>query len=63
MSNKEIALNIIEMLSDEQIKAFITLFAPDSLQAMIETEAIANDTGRKHYNSFEEITKEIFANE
>ena len=63
MSNREIALSIVKTLSDEQIEAFITLFASENAQAMMETEKIANDPNRKHYNSFNEIKKEIFANE
>lgn len=54
MSNREIALNIIDSLSDEQIKAFITLFAPYDMQAAFEAEEIANDPNRPHYNSFDE---------
>ena len=63
MSNREIALSIIKTLSDEQIEAFITLFASENAQAIVEAEKIANDPNRKHYNSFNEIKKEIFANE
>lgn len=63
MSNREIAMNIVNTLTDEQIEAFITLFASENAQAMMETEKIVNDPNRKHYNSFNEIKKEIFANE
>ena len=63
MSNREIAINIVNTLTDEQIDAFITLFASEDARAIIEAEQIANDPNRKHYNSFCEISKEIFANE
>jgi len=63
MSNKELALSIVNGLSDEQIEAFITLFASENAKAVIEANKIANDPNRKHYSSFDEITEEIFANE
>lgn len=63
MSNKEIAINILNGMSNEQINAFIALFASDNIKAMIETEQIATDPNRKHYNSFDEIAKEILKDE
>lgn len=63
MSNKEIAIDIINTLTEDQLTAFITLFAPENIQAKIETEQIANDKSRKHYSSFSEIAKEILSNE
>lgn len=63
MSNREIALDIINTLSEEQLQAFITLFASDNVKARMETEKIANEKSRKHYDSFEDVTKVIFANE
>ena len=58
MSNREIASNILDNLTDEQITAFITLFADENVQAMIEADRIANDPNRKHFGSFSEIEKE-----
>lgn len=49
MSNKELALSIVNGLSDEQIEAFITLFASENAKAVIEANKIANDPNRKHY--------------
>jgi len=63
MSTRELAINIINGLTDEQLQAFITLFGSENLKAMIETENIINDKNRKHYNSIEEIEKEIFKDE
>lgn len=63
MSNREIASSILDNLTDEQITAFITLFADENVQAMIEADRIANDPNRKHFGSFSEIEKEIFKDE
>lgn len=59
MSTREIAYNVIDHLSEEKIKAFLTLFADDNTLARMETDAMAEDTGRKHYDSFDEILAEI----
>ena len=58
MSTREIAYNVIDHLSEEKIKAFLTLFADDNTLARMETDAMAEDTDRKHYNSFDEILAE-----
>lgn len=63
MSNREIAGDILDHLTDEQIAAFITLFADENVQAMIEADRIANDPTRKHFSSFSEVEKEIFKDE
>lgn len=59
MSTREIAYNVIDHLSEEKIKAFLTLFADDNTLARMETDTIAEDTDRKHYDSFDEILAEI----
>lgn len=58
MSTREIAYNVIDHLSEEKIKAFLTLFADDNTLARMETDTIAEDTDRKHYDSFDEILAE-----
>lgn len=63
MSNREIALNIVNSFSDEQISAFITMFASENFKTMVETEKIANDTSRKRYSNFQEVMEDIFADE
>lgn len=63
MSSREIAASILDTLSDTQINAFITLFAPESMQAIIEADKIANDPNRRHYDKFSDIEKEIFDDE
>ncbi|MGN0608026.1 MAG: hypothetical protein ACI4J6_02395 [Oscillospiraceae bacterium] len=59
MSTKEMAYNVIDHLSEEKIKAFLTLFADDNTLARMETETMADDKSRKHYNSFDEILEEL----
>ena len=63
MSNRELAIDIINTLSDEQIQAFLTLFASENTLARNEADNIAQDKSRKHYDSFSEIEKVIFADE
>ena len=57
MSNREIANSILDNLTDEQLTAFITLFADENVQAMIEADRIANDPNRRHFGSFSEMEK------
>lgn len=40
MSNREIAMNIVNTLTDEQIEAFITLFASENAQAMMRLKKL-----------------------
>lgn len=59
MSTREYAINVINNLPENKLRAFLVLFADDDTLARMESEVIANDTGRKHYNSFSEIMAEI----
>ena len=61
MSSKEIAINILDELSEEQIKAFITLFASESMQARIETEQIISDPNSKRFDTLEEMKKDMLS--
>lgn len=63
MSTKEIAIDIVNSLSEERLKAFITLFGDENIQTILESNQIAADTTRPHYNSFDEVEKVIFENE
>lgn len=63
MSIREIAKRILDNLTDEQLAAFITLFADENVQAMIEADRVANDPNRRYFSSFSEIKKEIFKDE
>lgn len=59
MSTKDYALNVFESLTEEQLLDFIRLFADDNTLALVESEMIANNPNRKHYNSLSEILEEI----
>ena len=63
MSTREIAMDILSALSEEQLEAFVTLFGNENLKAIAESNRIANDDTRPRYDSFEEIEKVIFGNE
>ena len=63
MSTREIAMDILSALSEEQLEAFVTLFGNENLKAIAESNRIANDDTRPLYDSFEEIEKVIFENE
>ncbi|MCM1328501.1 MAG: hypothetical protein NC253_03590 [Ruminococcus sp.] len=59
MSTKEYAVNVFNTLDDVQLLDFLKLFADDNTLALVESEIIANDPNRKHYDSFKDILKEI----
>lgn len=59
MNTKEYAINIFNSLNENQLLDFIKLFADDNTLALIESEMIANNPNRKHYNSLYEILEEI----
>ena len=63
MSTKEIAIDIVNSLSEERLKAFITLFGDENIQAIIESNQIAADTTRTRYSSFDDVEKVILENE
>lgn len=59
MSTKEMAYIIFNQMSEEQLKAFITLFADENTKARIESEMIANDPNPKLYDSFRDFMNEM----
>lgn len=63
MSTREMAMDIVNTLSEEQLQAFVTLFGSENFQAIMESNKIADDDTRPRYDSFEEIEKVIFENE
>lgn len=56
---REIAIDIINNLSEEQIIDFLRQFLDENTIARIETENIINDSNRPRYSSFDDIVKEI----
>lgn len=59
MSTKDYATNVFDSLTEEQLLDFLKIFADDNTLALVESEIIANNPNRKHYNSFSEILEEI----
>ena len=68
MSRKEIAYNIIDYLSEEQLAAFITLFGnyadipnAETEAAMLEADRIANDPDVKGYTDLDEMMRDLMS--
>ncbi len=61
MSNRDLAIQIINQMPDYKLGYAIAYLQGLCVDEVIETEKIANDPNRKHYNSFNDIKKEIFA--
>ena len=59
MSTKDYAINVLDSLNENQLLDFLKLFADDNTLALVESEIIANEPNRKHYNSLSEILAEI----
>ena len=66
MSTREIAYNLIDMLSPEQLDAFISFLRSiteipneETRQAMLEAEKIAKDPNVKSYTDVHEMFEEI----
>lgn len=59
MSTRDYAAGILNTLDENQLLDFLRLFADDNTLALAESEIIANNPDRKHYNSFSEILAEI----
>lgn len=62
MSNREIAIGIVMGMSDEQINAFISLFADDDLLVRIEAENIANDSESPSFDNVNDLVDELLNN-
>lgn len=59
MSTKNYVISVFDSLTEEQLLDFIKIFADDNTLALVESEIIANNPDRKHYNSLSEILDEI----
>lgn len=59
MSTREYAVNVFNSLDENQLLDFLKFFADDNTLALVESEIIANNPNRKHYDSLEEILREI----
>ena len=68
MSTKEIAYNIIDNLSEEQLEAFVSLFREaaeipnaETEAAMLEADRIAHDPNVKGYTDIDEMMKDLLS--
>ena len=59
MDIKETALKVFNELDTVQLMRFLELLGDDNSIALGESEMIANDPYRKHYDSLAEILAEI----
>ena len=61
MSSRDIALGIVRKMSDEQINAFLCLFADEDLLASIEAENIANDLESPTFDNVDDLVEELLS--
>ncbi|MEZ3454540.1 MAG: hypothetical protein K1W17_09240 [Oscillospiraceae bacterium] len=68
MSTREIAYNIIDCMSEEQLSAFIALFGnaadvpnEETLEAMREADRIAHDPNVKGYTDIDELMRDLLS--
>lgn len=69
MSTRDVAINIINMMDDEQINSFVKLFNPvisdvpneETIKAIEEAEELLKSPNAKKYNSVEELFEDLMA--
>lgn len=61
MSSRDIALGVVRRMSDEQINAFLSLFADENLLARIEAENIANDSESPSFDNVDDLVEELLS--
>lgn len=59
MRTIDYAVNVLNTLNEKQLLDFLHLFADDNTLALVESEIIAHNPNRKHYNSLDDILQEI----
>ena len=59
MSTKDYAINVLNTLSEEKLRAFITLFADENMLARMESDMLAEDPEARRYSSFKEFREEM----
>jgi hypothetical protein len=67
MGTRQMALNIVNMMSDEQLTSFVNLFSSivpgipneETEAAMEEAEALLNDPHAKTFSSVDELFAEL----
>lgn len=61
MNNRDLAIQLINQMPDYKLGYAIAYLQGLCVDEVTETEKIANDPNRKHYDSFNDIKKEILA--
>ena len=61
MSSREVATMIFNGFTDEQINAFIMLFADENTKARLETETILSNPDSKRFSNFDDVMEDIFS--
>lgn len=59
MSTRDYAIDVINSLSEEKLKAFLTLFADEDTLTRMESDMLANDPNARRYASFKEFMEEM----
>ena len=67
MSTRDMALNIVNMMSEDQLRGFVTLFQPivsdipneETVAAMDEAEALLNDPNAMRFSSVDDLFEEL----
>ena len=67
MSTRDIAINIVNMMDEEQIDNFVNLFNPlvsnipndETIEAMKETEELLKSGNAKKFNTVKELFEDL----
>ena len=67
MSTRDIAINIVNMMSEDQLRGFVTLFQPvvsdipneETIAAMNEAEALLDDPNAMRFSSVDDLFEEL----
>ncbi len=67
MSTRDIAINIVNMMSEDQLRGFVTLFQPvisdipneETIAAMNEAEALLEDPNAMRFSSVDDLFEEL----
>ena len=69
MSSRDMAINIVNMMDEEQLSGFVKLFNPfvsdipneETIMAMKETEDMLKDSNAKKFDSIESLFEDLRA--
>lgn len=67
MNARDTAINIVNMMTDNQVESFVNLFKPvvseipteETMNAMIETEEMLKSTNAKKFYSVKELFEDL----